>query len=83
MCARHVLANWSKDAICIGNEKKRYFLSCARSIFEAELRDNIRYMKMLGGEGILDKLMYFNPERWSKVYFSFGTKCDVVDNNMI
>ncbi|PHT33514.1 hypothetical protein CQW23_25314 [Capsicum baccatum] len=39
-------------------------------------------MKMLGGEEILDKLMYFNPERWSKVYFSFGTKCDIVDNNM-
>lgn len=26
--------------------------------------------------------MYLNPERWSKVYFSFGTKYDVVDNNM-
>ncbi|XP_016554702.1 uncharacterized protein LOC107854214 [Capsicum annuum] len=63
MCARHVLTNWSKDAICRGIEKKKYFWRCARSTFEAELRDNISYMKMLGGEGILNKLMYFNPER--------------------
>ncbi|KAM3338053.1 hypothetical protein P3S68_032379 [Capsicum galapagoense] len=82
MCARHILANWSKNAICKGIEKKKYFWMCARSTFEAELRDNISYMKMLGGEEIIDKLMYFNPERWRKVYFSFGTKCDVVDNNM-
>ncbi|XP_047270276.1 uncharacterized protein LOC124899433 [Capsicum annuum] len=67
MCARHVLANWSKDAICRGIEKKKYFWRCAKSTFEADLRDNIRHMKMLGGEEILDKLMYFNPERWSKI----------------
>ncbi|XP_047257687.1 uncharacterized protein LOC124889756 [Capsicum annuum] len=82
MCARHVLANWSKDAICRGIKKKKYFWRYARFTFEAELRENISSMKMLGGEEILDKLMYFNPERWIKVYFSFGIKCDVVDNNM-
>jgi len=79
MCARHILANWSKR--WRGLERKKCFWRCARSTFEAELKDNISYMKRLGNN-IVDHLLYYNPERWSKLYFNFTSKCDVVDNNM-
>ncbi|XP_060170907.1 uncharacterized protein LOC132601867 [Lycium barbarum] len=45
MCARHVLANWSKDYR--GLERRNCFWRCARSTFEAELNDNLNYMKTL------------------------------------
>ncbi|KAH0752054.1 hypothetical protein KY285_005202 [Solanum tuberosum] len=47
MCARHILANWSKRWRSL--ERKKCFWRCAR---------------------------------WSKLYFNFTSKCDVVDNNM-
>ncbi|KAH0694728.1 hypothetical protein KY285_021825 [Solanum tuberosum] len=47
MCARHILANWSKR--WRGLQRKKCFWRCAR---------------------------------WSKLYFNFTSKCDVVDNNM-
>ncbi|WMV23014.1 hypothetical protein MTR67_016399 [Solanum verrucosum] len=43
MCARHILANWSKS--WRGIERKKCFWRCARSTFEDELKDNISYMK--------------------------------------
>ncbi|XP_049391421.1 uncharacterized protein LOC125855738 [Solanum stenotomum] len=79
MCARHILANWSKR--WRGLERKKCFWRCARSTVEAELKDNISYMKRLGNNKV-DHLLYYNPERWSKLYFNFTSKCDVVDNNM-
>ncbi|WMV47450.1 hypothetical protein MTR67_040835, partial [Solanum verrucosum] len=79
MCARHILTNWSKR--WRGLERKKCFWRCARSTFEAELKDNISYMKRLGNN-IVNHLLYYNPERWSKLYFNFTSKCDVVDNNM-
>ncbi|KAH0655448.1 hypothetical protein KY285_030330 [Solanum tuberosum] len=79
MCARHILANWSKR--WRGLERKKCFWRCARSTVEAELKDNISYMKRLGNN-IVDHLLYYNSERWSKLYFNFTSKCDVIDNNM-
>ncbi|KAG5596749.1 hypothetical protein H5410_037981 [Solanum commersonii] len=37
--------------------------------------------KYVVAEHIVDHL-YYHPERWSKFYFNFTSKCDVVDNNM-
>ena len=78
MCDRHVLANWSQR--WRGIERKKCFWRCARFTFEAELKDNINYMKKLGNN-IVDHL-YYNPKRWSKLYFSFTSKYDVVVNNI-
>ncbi|KAK4345214.1 hypothetical protein RND71_035390 [Anisodus tanguticus] len=79
MCVRHVLANWSKKFR--GLERRNCFWRYARSTFKNELRDNLDYMKKLG-ENCLDKLLSYNQNRWSKLYFSFTIKCDRVDNNM-
>ncbi|KAG5581911.1 hypothetical protein H5410_052538 [Solanum commersonii] len=46
ICVRHILANWSKR--WRGIKRKKYFWRCVRSTFEAELKDNISYMKRLG-----------------------------------
>ncbi|KAK4374823.1 hypothetical protein RND71_005500 [Anisodus tanguticus] len=45
MCARHMLVNWSKKNK--GLERRNCFWRCARSNFEAELRENFDYMKLL------------------------------------
>ncbi|XP_059302141.1 uncharacterized protein LOC132054092 [Lycium ferocissimum] len=79
MCARHVLANWSQKYR--GLERKNCFWRYANSTFESQLNENLDCMKLLGEE-CLDKLMYYNPERWSKVYMKYTTKCDIIDNNM-
>ncbi|XP_059289572.1 uncharacterized protein LOC132043098 [Lycium ferocissimum] len=79
MCARHVLANWSQKYR--GLERKNCFWRCAKSTFESQLNENLDYMKLLGEE-CLDKLMYYNPERWNKVYMKYTTKCDIIYNNM-
>ena len=60
MCARHILANWSPR--WKGIERKKLFLRSARFTFEAELKDNINYMKKLGNN-IVDHLLYYNSER--------------------
>ncbi|KAH0752191.1 hypothetical protein KY285_005339 [Solanum tuberosum] len=43
ICVTQILANWSKRWRSI--ERKKCFWRCARSTFEAELKDNISYMK--------------------------------------
>ncbi|XP_070046996.1 uncharacterized protein [Nicotiana tomentosiformis] len=80
MCARHILANWSKK--WRGIERKNYFWRCARNTYEAELKKNLDFMERLGGKGIIDDLLWYNKERWSKVYFKFFSNCDSMDNNM-
>ncbi|XP_009764010.1 uncharacterized protein [Nicotiana sylvestris] len=80
MCARHILANWSKK--WRGIERRNYFWRCARSTYEAELEKNLDFMKKLGGKGIIDDLFWYSKERWSKVYFKFFSNYDSVDNNM-
>lgn len=78
-CARHVLANWSKN--WKGVERRRVFWRIAKSTFEAEMKDNIETMRKLGQEG-LDNLLWYNLNTWCKKYFEEYSKCDVVDNNM-
>ncbi|WMV40324.1 hypothetical protein MTR67_033709 [Solanum verrucosum] len=79
MCARHVLANWSKN--WKGIERRNCFWRCAKSTYEQELKRNLDHMEKLG-TGICDDLLWYNIERWSKLYFKFFSCCDSVDNNM-
>nr|XP_009765444.1 PREDICTED: uncharacterized protein LOC104216991 [Nicotiana sylvestris] len=79
MCARHILPNWSKK--WRGIERRNCFWRCTRSTYEWELKKNLNDMKKLGTK-IVDKLLYYNIERWSKVYFNTFCKSDSVDNNM-
>ncbi|KAL3381480.1 hypothetical protein AABB24_001550 [Solanum stoloniferum] len=79
MCARHILANWSKN--WKGVEERKRFWACARSTFEAELRKNLDKLAQLGKD-ISNDLVNFNPNRWSKAQFRTSLKCDSVDNNM-
>ncbi|KAG5570133.1 hypothetical protein H5410_059899 [Solanum commersonii] len=80
MCARHILANWSKN--WKGVEERKRFWACARSTFEAELRKNLDKLAQLGKD-ISNDLVNFNPNRWSKARFRTSSKCDIVDNNMV
>ncbi|XP_070049758.1 uncharacterized protein LOC142173699 [Nicotiana tabacum] len=80
MCARHILANWSKK--WRGIKRRNYFWKCARSTYEAELKKNLDFMERLGSKGIINDLLWYNKERWSKVYFNSFSNCDSVDNNI-
>ncbi|XP_070015766.1 uncharacterized protein [Nicotiana sylvestris] len=79
MCAGYILANWSKK--WRGIERRNYFWRCERSTYEWELKKNPDEMKKLENK-IVDELLYYNIERWRKVYFNTFCKCDSVDNNM-
>ncbi|KAH0693942.1 hypothetical protein KY285_021039 [Solanum tuberosum] len=79
MCARLILANWSKN--WKGVEERKRFWACARSTFEAELRKNLDKLAQLGKD-ISNDLANFNPNRWYKAQFRTSSKCDSVDNNM-
>ncbi|XP_059277927.1 uncharacterized protein LOC132032172 [Lycium ferocissimum] len=79
MCARHVLANFSKK--WKGIEIRNCFWRCAKSTYEQELQKNLDHMEKLG-DGINGDLLYYNIDRWSKVYFKYLSCCDSVDNNM-
>ncbi|KAH0758271.1 hypothetical protein KY290_021764 [Solanum tuberosum] len=68
MCARHVLANWSKN--WKGIEKRNCFWRCAKSTYEQELKRNLDHMEKLG-TGICDDLLWYNiesKETYLKVY---------------
>lgn len=45
------------------------------------MKKNLDDMKKLTTK-IVDALLYYNIERWSKVYFNIFYKSDSVDNNM-
>ncbi|XP_060190429.1 uncharacterized protein LOC132619590 [Lycium barbarum] len=79
-CARHILANFSKD--WRGLQRRQQFWRVAKSTFESQLRRNIELMKLLGPKKMMDKLMYYNIDYWCKVYFNTNIKVDFVDNNM-
>ncbi|XP_060190001.1 uncharacterized protein LOC132619031 isoform X2 [Lycium barbarum] len=79
MCARHVLGNFSKK--WKGIEIRNCFWRCAKSTYEQELQKNLDHMEKLG-DGINGDLLYYNIDRWSKVYFKYLSCCDSVDNNM-
>ncbi|XP_060200550.1 uncharacterized protein LOC132628803 [Lycium barbarum] len=79
MCARHVLANFSKK--WKGIEIRNCFWRCAKSTYEQELQKYLDNMEKLG-DGINGDLLYYNIDRWSKVYFKYLSCCDSVDNNM-
>lgn len=84
MCARHILANWSKE--WRGLQRRNQFWKCAKSTFEGEMKINLDKMKQLGtakdGKDIVADLLYYPPETWCKLYFRTDIKCDSVDNNM-
>ncbi|XP_075101783.1 uncharacterized protein LOC142177214 [Nicotiana tabacum] len=76
MCARHILANWSKAL-----KEEIISRGVPESTYKVELRKNLDFMECLGGNGIIDDLFWYNKERWYKVYFKFFSNCDIVDNN--
>ncbi|XP_070047328.1 uncharacterized protein [Nicotiana tomentosiformis] len=80
MCARHILANWSKK--WRGIARRNAFWRCAKSTYEAELKKNLDELNMLCSN-IFENLLYYNKERWCRIYFSEFSKCDVVENNMV
>ncbi|KAH0732253.1 hypothetical protein KY289_003441 [Solanum tuberosum] len=45
-CARHILANWSKN--WKGLQRMKLFWKCARNTFEAEFRENLEELSKLG-----------------------------------
>nr|XP_018628169.2 uncharacterized protein LOC108946107 [Nicotiana tomentosiformis] len=45
MCARHILANWSKN--WRGIQRRILFWKCARSTYEAEFKKNLKALSML------------------------------------
>ncbi|XP_009771178.1 uncharacterized protein [Nicotiana sylvestris] len=63
MCARHILANWSKK--WRGIERRNCFWRCAKFTYKWELKKNLDEMKKLGNN-IVDELLYYNIERLSK-----------------
>ncbi|XP_060188323.1 uncharacterized protein LOC132617345 [Lycium barbarum] len=79
-CARHILANWSKD--WGGLERRLIFWKCARSTIEVDLRRNLDKLQLLGGEKIVEDLLYYKEHTFCKVYFNTETKCDIINNNM-
>ncbi|KAF3656044.1 putative nuclease HARBI1-like [Capsicum annuum] len=79
MCARHILANWSKK--WRGIERRKKFWAYARSTFEAQFRYNLEALSKLG-RGIVEDLIGYNKDRWCKAYFNTFFKCDSMDNNM-
>ncbi|XP_065866018.1 uncharacterized protein [Euphorbia lathyris] len=79
MCARHVLANWSKK--WRGVERRACFWRCSKSTFEAEFNDNLAALSKLG-QNIVEELLCYDKEGWCRTYFSMATNCDFVDNNM-
>ncbi|KAG5570580.1 hypothetical protein H5410_060346 [Solanum commersonii] len=79
-CVLDTLANWAKD--WRGLQRRQQFWKIAKSTFESQLRNNIKKMKLLGAEKMMDNLMYYNINFWCKVYFNTEVKYDSVDNNM-
>ncbi|XP_009789750.2 uncharacterized protein [Nicotiana sylvestris] len=78
-CARHILANWSKD--WRGLERRNSFSRCARASCVAELNFHLDSLNMLGN-GICESLLRYNKETWCRAYFNCDRKCDIIDNNM-
>ncbi|XP_075096569.1 uncharacterized protein LOC142174636 [Nicotiana tabacum] len=79
MCARHILANWSKELR--GLERRNTFWRCARASSIAELNDQLDMLDKLG-DGICESLLYYRKETWYRAYFNYDRKSDVIDNNM-
>ncbi|XP_027767741.1 uncharacterized protein LOC114074018 [Solanum pennellii] len=75
-CARHILANWSKN--WRGLQRKKQFWKCARSTFEVKFRENLHELSKLGngGTGIVDNLIYYDKQYWCKVYLNCEVKSD-------
>ncbi|KAG5579568.1 hypothetical protein H5410_050195, partial [Solanum commersonii] len=80
MCARHVLANWSKN--WRGLQRRNQLWKCAKSTFEGELKSNLALMELLGNKNIVEDLLYYKVQTWCKMYFRTNIKCDSIDNNM-
>lgn len=78
-CARHILANWAKT--WNGVERRQAFWRCAKSTFEAQLKDNLTELSKLGGDIIVQDLLRYDIERWCRVFFRDDCCCDTVDNN--
>ncbi|XP_070056566.1 uncharacterized protein [Nicotiana tomentosiformis] len=78
-CARHILANWSKD--WRGLERRNNFWRCARASCVAELNFHLDNMNMLRN-GICESLLRYNKETWCKAYFNYDRKCEIIDSNI-
>ncbi|XP_019248524.1 PREDICTED: uncharacterized protein LOC109227781 [Nicotiana attenuata] len=79
MCARHILANWSKEWRRL--KRRTTFWRCARASSIAELNDQLDMLDKLG-DGICESLLHYKKETWCRAYFNCDRKCDIIDNNM-
>ncbi|XP_070010328.1 uncharacterized protein LOC142163999 [Nicotiana tabacum] len=78
-CARHILANWSKD--WRGLKRRNNFWRYARASCLAELNFHLDSLNILGN-GICESLLRYNKETWCRAYFNCDKKCDIIDNNI-
>ncbi|KAL4353708.1 hypothetical protein GQ457_06G017060 [Hibiscus cannabinus] len=78
MCAIHIYANWFKK--WKGMNKKIQFKNCVRSSFVEDFALQIQCLDL----GLTSSNNFFAilVQHWSKAYFKFISKCNVVDNNM-
>ncbi|KAK8622514.1 hypothetical protein V6N13_117424 [Hibiscus sabdariffa] len=80
MCARHIYARWEKRLK--DPELKLLFWICAKSPNQQEFLKHMEVLKKKN-EVAYDYLREnWNPLYWSQAFFSYFSKCDIVDNNM-
>lgn len=79
MCARHIYANWRKKHKDQKYQKR--FWRCAKASCRTLFNYNRAKLAQMTPQGARD-LMSTNPIHWSRAWFSTGSNCDSVDNNM-
>jgi hypothetical protein len=79
MCTRHIYANWRKKYRAHEWQKKLWAVAKA-----ANKQDFNYYKAKLAQEtpdGVKD-MMRTQPEHWARSFFSLGSHCESIDNNM-
>jgi hypothetical protein len=71
-CARHIYANWKKEFY--KKEWQKKFWACAKA--PCKMLFNLARARL--GQAILKT----HPQHWSRAWFSLGSNCDSVDNNL-
>lgn len=56
-------------------------MRCAKSTYEQEMTKNLNHIELLG-DNICHDLIYYNIQRWSKIYFKYHSCYNSIDNNM-
>nr|XP_009794539.1 PREDICTED: uncharacterized protein LOC104241300 [Nicotiana sylvestris] len=81
-CVRHIEVNWWKK--WGHGEYKKYLWWAAWSTFEEDFKDQLRNMAQVDKDGkeVVEHLMKYPPESWSRAYFDTVCKNYSVDNNL-